>query len=203
MWTRFSKQVLADEVDRAWKKERKRARATVKRDTLSIAGQISISYIVRWKNDPTSEAWNAFEPCGAWVSTSSVAKSARDRWNHERIPGSDEHRKKKKNANSVSDSWIIHLSAFVKPPRSCSYIIDSIGSARVIVDRLWLLPRLLSTLLFFVFVVVYLWTLICCRVAFRKLDELLGGLLGRWFVGSNMGLAWDAWNFDDICYGQK
>lgn len=63
---------------------------------------------------------------------------------------------KKKNANSVSDSWIIHLSAFVKPPRSCSYIIDSIGSARVIVDRLWLLPRLLSTLLFFVFVVVYL-----------------------------------------------
>lgn len=112
-------------------KERKRARATVKRDTLSIAGQISISYIVRRKNDPTSEAWNASGPCEAWVSM--VVKSA------QRIPGSDEHWKK--NANSVSGSSIIHLSAFVKPPRSCSYIIDSIGSARVIVDRLWLLPR--------------------------------------------------------------
>lgn len=37
-------------------KGKKRTRATVKRDTPLIPGQISISYIVRRKNDPTGEA---------------------------------------------------------------------------------------------------------------------------------------------------
>lgn len=91
-----------------WKRKT-RARATVKRDTLSIAGQISISYIVRRKNDPTIEAWNASGPRAAWVFTSSVARR------REPMKRSNGYSLQWtwKNANSVTSHSIIYLSTFV------------------------------------------------------------------------------------------